>query len=143
MSGLAGDGASAWPGALALGGVGALASRNEEVIRKWRTWMVAAPLAPGACGSAPPGATLLAAGLGVTGAIEYGRLARLADRDSALWRRSPWSCRWSPGGLPADLGRALAAALLAVALVPVLGGDAADGARRAAPGFSAPAGSRH
>ena len=49
MSGLAGT-AECLAGVLALGGVGALASRNEEVIRKWRTWMVSAPLAAGACG---------------------------------------------------------------------------------------------
>ena len=34
-------------GALAVGGAAALASRNAELIRTWRTWMVSAPLVAG------------------------------------------------------------------------------------------------
>jgi phosphatidate cytidylyltransferase len=131
MSGLAGT-TECLAGALALGGVGALASRNEDVMRKWRTWMVAGPLALGALWLGPPGATLLAVGLGLTGAIEYGRLVRLRTVDTALIAAVAVVLPLVAWRLPADLGRALAAALLAAALVPVLGGDAADGARRAA-----------
>ena len=83
MTGLAGT-AECLTGVLALGGVGALASQNEEVIRKWRTWMVSAPLAAGCLWLGAPGSALLAACLGVTGAIEYGRLVKLRAADSAL-----------------------------------------------------------
>ena len=70
-------------GVLALGGVGALASRNFEVIAKWRTWAVAAVLVMACLWQGAPGAALLAAGLGVAGAVEYGRLAGLRSADIA------------------------------------------------------------
>jgi phosphatidate cytidylyltransferase len=131
VSGLTGT-AECLAGVLALGGIGALASRNEEVIRKWRTWLVSAPLAAGCLWLGAPGAALLAAGLGVTGAVEYGRLAKLATTDSVLLAVVAAILPLVAWLRPAELGRALAGALLAAALVPVLGGDAAAGARRAA-----------
>lgn len=133
MSGLAGT-VECLAGVLTLGGAGAFASGNREVIRKWRTWMVSAPLAAGCLWFGAPGAALLAAGLGVTGAVEYGRLARLRAADSILLAAVAVILPAVAWRMPADLGRALAGALLAVALVPVLGGDAAAGARRAAAG---------
>jgi len=131
VSGLAGT-AECLAAVLTLGGVGALASRNQEVIRKWRTWLVSAPLAAGCLSLGRPGAALLAAGLGVTGAIEYGRLARLRPADAAVLAAIALTLPAVAWRAPAGLGRALAAALLAAALVPVLGGDVAAGARRAA-----------
>jgi phosphatidate cytidylyltransferase len=133
VSGLAGA-AECLAGALTLGGVAALASRNEEVIRKWRTWMMSAPLAAGCLWLGAPGAALLAAGLGVTGAIEYGRLVRLRAADSALLAGIALILPVVAWRMPAELGRALAVALLAAALAPVLGGDVTAGARRAAAG---------
>jgi phosphatidate cytidylyltransferase len=133
MSGLTGT-AECLTGVLALGGVGALASRNQEVIRKWRTWMVSAPLAAGCLWLGAPGAALLAAGLGVIGAIEFGRLVELRFADSALLAAVAVVLPLVAWRMPAQLGRALAGALLAAALVPVLDGDAATGARRAAAG---------
>jgi phosphatidate cytidylyltransferase len=133
VSGLAGT-AECLAGVLTLGGVGALASRNEEVIRKWRTWMVSAPLAAGCLWLGAPGAALLAAGLGVTGAIEYGRLARLRAADSAVLAAVALILPVVAWRMPAELGRALAGALLVAALVPVLGGDVTAGSRRAAAG---------
>ena len=119
-------------GVLALGGMGALASRNAEVIRTWRTWMVCAPLVAGFLWLGAPGAALLAGGLGAVGAMEYGRLARLRTADSWLVAAAAAALPLIAWRAPARLGHVFAAALLAVALVPVLGGDAADGARRAA-----------
>ena len=133
MSGMAGT-AVCLGGALTLGGAAALASRNREVIRKWRTWMVSAPLVAGCLWLGAPGAAVLAAGLGVTGAVEYGRLAKLRPADSAVLAAVAAILPLVAWRMPAELGRALAGALLAVALVPVLGGDAAAGARRAAAG---------
>ena len=121
-------------GVLALGGVGALASRNAEVISKWRTWAVSAPLVAGSLWLGAPGAALLAAGLGVAGAVEYGRLARLRPADCVAVSMAAVVLPLVAWRTPGQLGRALAGALLAVALVPVLGGDAAAGARRAAAG---------
>jgi phosphatidate cytidylyltransferase len=121
-------------GVLTLGGIGALTSRNQEVIRKWRTWLVSAPLAGGCLWLGAPGAALLAAALGVVGAVEYGRLAKLRAVDSALTAAVAVVLPLAAWRMPSQLGRVLVGALLAVALVPVLGGDAAAGARRAAAG---------
>ena len=131
MSGLAGP-AAIMAGVLTLGGIGALASGNADVIRKWRTWMVSAPLVAGCLWLGAPGAVLLAAGLGVTGAVEYGRLARLRPGDSALIAAAAVILPLVAWRMPAELGRALGGVLLAAALVPVIGGDAVAGARRAA-----------
>ena len=133
VSGVAGT-AACLAGELTLGGAGALASRNAEVIRRSRTWMMSAPLVVGCLWLGAPGAVLLAAGLGVTGAVEYGRLARLRPADSVLVAAAAAILPLVAWQMPAELGRALAGALLAAALVPVLGGDAAAGARRAAAG---------
>src|SRR5580692_3246924 len=131
VSGLAGP-AAIMAGVLTLGGIGALASGNADVIRKWRTWMVSAPLVAGCLWLGTPGAVLLAAGLGVTGAVEYGRLARLRPGDSALIAATAVILPLVAWRMPAELSRVLAAALLAAALVPVIGGDTVAGARRAA-----------
>jgi len=133
MSGPAGM-AMGLGGVLALGGFFALVSRNAEVIRKWRTWAVSAPLAAGCLWLGAPGAALLAAGLGVVGAIEYGRLARLTPTDTWLVAAAAVVLPLAAWLAPGDLGRVFAGALLAVALVPVLAGDAVAGARRAAAG---------
>ena len=121
-------------GVLAVAGAGALASRNAEVIRKWRTWAVSAPLVAGCLWLGAPGAALLAAGLGVVGAVEYGRLAKLRPADSLLVAAVVAILPLVAWRAPGQLGRVFAGALLAVALVPVLSGDAVAGARRAAAG---------
>lgn len=131
MSGVAGT-AACMAGVLTLGGIGALVSRNKEVISKWRTWLVSAPLVAGCLWLGAPAAALLAAGLGVTAAVEYGRLAKLRTADSALVAGVAVVLPVVAWRMPAELGRALAAGLLAAALVPVLSGDAVAGARRAA-----------
>jgi phosphatidate cytidylyltransferase len=117
---------------LAVGGAAALASRNSEVIRKWRTWLVSAPLVAGFLWLGAPGAALLAAGLGVVGAVEYGRLARLRPADSWLVAVAAVGLPLVAWQAPGLLGRVFAGTLLAAALVPVLGGDAEAGARAAA-----------
>jgi len=121
-------------GVLAVGGAAALASRNSEVIRKWRTWLVSAPLVAGFLWLGAPGAALLAAGLGVVSAVEYGRLARLRPADSWLVAAAAAGLPLAAWQAPGLLGRVFTGTLLAAALVPVLGGDAAAGARRAATG---------
>jgi phosphatidate cytidylyltransferase len=122
-------------GVLTVGSGCALASRNAEVIRKWRTWAVSAPLVAGCLWLGAPGAAVLAAGLGAVGAVEYGRLARLRTYDSVLVAAVVVVLPLVAWRIPGLLGRVFAGGLLAVALVPVLGGDAADGARRAAAGL--------
>ncbi|CAM5520921.1 hypothetical protein GCM10010329_54830 [Streptomyces spiroverticillatus] len=48
---------------------------RAELWRRWRTWALAAPLYVGALWLGTPGAVALAAGLGVVGVLEYGRMA--------------------------------------------------------------------
>lgn len=124
--------ASCLAGVLTLGGIGALASRNTDVIRKWRTWALSAPLVAGCLWLGAPGAAALATGLGVTCAVEYGRLAKLRPVDTAMIAAVAVIMPVVAWRAPAELGRALAGALLSTALIPVLSGDAASGARRAA-----------
>jgi len=121
-------------GVLALGGAGVLASRNAELIRRWRTWLVSAPLVAGCLWLGAPGAAVLAAGLGVIAAVEYGRLARLRPADVTLVAVAAVALPLAAWQAPSELARLLAAAALAVAVVPVVTADVTDGARRAAAG---------
>ena len=119
---------------LAIGGAGALVSRNAVLIRRWRTWVMASALVAGCLWLGAPGAAVLAAGLGVVAALEYGRLAKLRAADMVPVVASAVALPLAGWLMPGQLGRVLAGTLLAVALVPVLSGDAATGARRAAAG---------
>lgn len=121
-------------GALAVGGAGVLASRNPELIRRWRTWVISAVAVNGCLWLGPSGAVFLAAALGVVAAIEYGRLTRLRPADTAVVIAAAIALPLVAWREPGDLGRALGCALLAAALVPVIAADVTHGARRAATG---------
>ncbi len=116
------------------GGIGALTSRNAELIRRWRTWLMSAPVVAGCLWLGAPGAVVLAAGLGAVAAVEYGLLTKLRAADTVVVAAAAAVLPVAAWRIPDGLGRVLAGALLAVALVPVLGGDVAAGARRAAAG---------
>ncbi|MFB9237940.1 phosphatidate cytidylyltransferase [Plantactinospora siamensis] len=120
--------------ALGAGGIGTWLSRRRELMRRWCTWAVTAPVVGGALWLGAPGAALLAAGIGVVCAAEYGRLVRLPVPDrvalataTVLLPMVAWLDR-------AALPRLLALALLGIGLVPVLAGDARHGAHRLAYG---------
>jgi len=110
-------------GALALGGAGVLASRNRELIRKWRTWTIAAALVIGCLWLGPAGACLLAATLGVVAALEYGPLTGLRRADTVLVAVAAVALPVVAWRAPAELGRAAGGALLAAAILPVLSAD--------------------
>jgi glycosyltransferase A (GT-A) superfamily protein (DUF2064 family) len=78
--------------------------------------------------------TALAAGLGVTGALNYARLMRLRAADAAVTVASAAVMPLVAWRAPGEFGWALAGALGVAALVPALGGDAATRMRRAAAG---------
>ncbi|MFJ2741428.1 phosphatidate cytidylyltransferase [Streptomyces sp. NPDC087440] len=66
-------------GVLAVSGVAlalvpARVRMRAELWRRWRTWALAAPLYVGALWLGTPGAVALAAGLGLVGVLEYGRM---------------------------------------------------------------------
>ncbi|MCW2930669.1 MAG: phosphatidate cytidylyltransferase [Actinomycetia bacterium] len=121
-------------GALAAGGIGVLASRQRELIRRWRTWLMAAALVIGCLWLGAAGAVLLAALLALVAAVEYARLTGLRRADLAVLIVAVVALPAVAWRDPGDLGRALACGLLAVALMPVLTADVERGSRRAAMG---------
>jgi phosphatidate cytidylyltransferase len=114
-------------GALAAGGIAVLASRRRELIRRWRTWLMAAALVIGCLWPGVPGAALLAALLALVAAVEYGRLAGLRWADLAVLIVAVVALPAVAWRDPGDLGRALAGGLLAAALMPVLTADVERG----------------
>lgn len=121
-------------GVLAAGGAGALASRKSELIRKWCTWAVTAPLVGGCLWLGRPGAATLAAALGLVAAVEYGRLVSLRPVDTVAVGLAAVAVPVTACVAPHALPVAVACAALGVVVVPVVAGDAGDGARRAASG---------
>ena len=119
-------------GALGISGVGVLASRRRDMIARWCTWAVTAPLVGGALLLGRPGAAVLAGGIGVGCVAEYGRLVRLPAADRIALGIAvavlPVVAWLAPAAL---LGTAVLAGI-ALFAVPVLAGDAEDGARRSA-----------
>jgi hypothetical protein len=67
---------------LALAGIAVFVSRKRELITRWTTWALIAPVVglPIWCGRGATAA--LAAALGVLAVLEYARLARLAPRSA-------------------------------------------------------------
>jgi len=117
-------------GVLSVGGVGVWASRRRELILRWCTWAVTAPVVGGALYLGAPGAAALAAGLAVVCAVEYARLARLPGPDLAVLAAVVGLLPVAAWLAPHALGRLGALALLAMATVPVLMRDTVDGMRR-------------
>jgi phosphatidate cytidylyltransferase len=121
-------------GALGAGGVGAFASRQRELIRRWGTWAITAPVVGGAMLLGAPGAAVLASALAVVAAAEYGRLARLPLADRVAMAAGLIAVMVVAAVAPGSLPKAVAAGAGLVALIPVVAGDTGDGARRAAYG---------
>jgi len=122
-------------GALGVGGVGVLASRRRELIRRWCTWAVTAPIVGGAVLLGTPGEAALAAALTTVAAIEYGRLVGLPLTDRCVAVVGLATLIVVAAVAPANVPAALLAVAAASALLPVLTGDATGGARRAAYGL--------
>lgn len=119
------DAAPYLAGALGVSGLAVWRSRQRELVRRWTTWAIAAPLVTGALLLGSVGAAALASVLGAICALEYIRLARL---------RLPEGAALVAGVvlLPIAGAKAAMVCLLAIVLAPVLSGDVEDGVRRAA-----------
>jgi phosphatidate cytidylyltransferase len=117
-------------GALGVGGVGVWLSRRRELILRWSTWAATAPVVGGALYFGAPGAAMLAAGIGVVCAAEYGRLVRLPSPDRVAVAAAGCVTALAAWLAPHALPRLVVAAIIAVAAVPVVLGDRADGLRR-------------
>src|ERR1700722_15693734 len=114
-------------GALAEGGVGVVGSRQSGLIRRWRTWVMAAALVIGCLWLGAAGAALLAALLAVVPAVEEGGPAPLGRADLAVLIAAVVALPAVAWRDPDDLGRAVACGLLAAALMPVLTADVERG----------------
>lgn len=121
-------------GALGAGGIGVLASRQRELIRRWCVWALTAPIVGGALLLGVPGVTVLASVLAIVSVAEYGRLARQPIADRVVTATALVAVMVIAGTDPVRLPLAVAAGAMAVAVLPVIAGDVADGARRAAYG---------
>jgi phosphatidate cytidylyltransferase len=108
-----------------------LASRHPGLTRKWRTWAIAAAVAAGCPWLGAPGATALAAALGVVAAIEYGKLSELAKADITALALAAVAFPVTAWLAPGDLRRAVGCALLAAVMIPVVSADVDGFARRA------------
>ncbi|MEV6348054.1 phosphatidate cytidylyltransferase [Actinoplanes sp. NPDC051851] len=114
-------------GVLSVGGVGVVISRRRELILRWATWAVTAPLLGAAMLLGRPGAAALATGLALAGLLEYRRLVRLPIPDTIVV-----AVALTATIVTAGAPRVLAVAALAVVLTPVLAGDGVNGAARSA-----------
>ncbi|TDE41771.1 phosphatidate cytidylyltransferase [Nonomuraea mesophila] len=120
-------------GALGVSGLAVWRSRQRELVRRWTTWAVAAPLVTGCLLLGPRGAAVLAILLGVVCAVEYTRLVRLRAPERVILIAH--AALLPIGALMGDPYWPVAVCLPAMVLAPVLSGDAEDGARRAAFGL--------
>ncbi|WP_026411308.1 phosphatidate cytidylyltransferase [Actinomadura oligospora] len=117
-------------GALLAGGVAVGLSRRREYVLRWCAWAVGVPVVVGALYLGPVGAAVLAASVGLVCVLEYGALVRLPRLDRAVLAVAVPVAPTAAWLAPAQLPRLLAVAVLVVALVPVLAGDASGGLSR-------------
>jgi phosphatidate cytidylyltransferase len=122
-------------GALGVGGIGVWLSRRRELILRWCTWAVTAPIVGVSLYLGAPGAAALAAAIGLVCAAEYGRLARLPRTDTAVLAATVAGLVLAAWLAPAGLPHMAVAAAIVVASVPLLRGDTVDGFRRLAFGL--------
>lgn len=122
-------------GGLTVGGFGAALSRRRELVARWCTWAVTAPLVGGAFLLGRGAVAALAAAAGVIAAGEYARLARLPVPDRLVVSAAALAAPVLALADPAWLGR-LALLVPLVAIAPALfTSDVADGGRGARTAF--------
>ncbi|WP_283138267.1 phosphatidate cytidylyltransferase [Rhizohabitans arisaemae] len=116
--------------ALVAGGIGVALSGNRGYLLRWCAWAVAVPAVVAALLLGPGGAAVLAAAAAAICATEYALLTRLPRPDQALLTVVASALPLAAWLAPGRLLQVFVAGLLAVALVPVVAGDADDGLRR-------------
>ena len=119
-------------GLLGAGGLGVAVSGRRELVARWTTWAVSAPLVGGALLLGAPGAAVLAAGLGVVAAWEYARLVGLARTDRAGLLVAAVAVPALTLHAPAALPRLVLLVPVLAALPALVSGDTTGGGRRAA-----------
>jgi phosphatidate cytidylyltransferase len=122
-------------GALAFGGVAVVASRRRELMIRWCAWAVGVPLVTAAFWWGRPGAAAVAVVVGLIAVLEYGGLMRLGRPDRVVLAAAVTAVVLAAWLAPGQVLRVVAAGALAVAAVPLLAGDAAEGGRRLGAGL--------
>ncbi|MFD5098775.1 phosphatidate cytidylyltransferase [Streptomyces albidochromogenes] len=122
-------------GALALGGIAVAASRRRELLIRWCAWAVGVPLVTGAFWWGRPGAAAVAVVVGVIAAMEFGALMRLGRWDRSVLAAAVAGVVLATWLAPGQELRAAAIGALAIAVVPLLAGDADQGLRRLGAGL--------
>ncbi|MFI0446817.1 phosphatidate cytidylyltransferase [Actinomadura sp. 6N118] len=117
-------------GALLVGGIAVALSRRREYLLRWCAWAMGVPVVVAALYVGRGGAAILAAAAGVACTLEYGGLTRLPRLDRAVLAVAVAVAPVAAWLAPVQLPRVLALTVAAVALVPVLAGDAAGGLSR-------------
>lgn len=118
--------------ALVLGGIGVFASGRRELISRWRGWVLCAAVLGTGMAFGRPGATVLAAVLGIIAVAEYARLQKLPTADALLLAAFAVGTPVVAWQEPSVLWRVVLGGAVSVALVPVLAADVATGGQRAA-----------
>lgn len=122
-------------GALGLGGAAAGATRRPELLARWRSWLVAAPLVlVPLLLAGRTGGLVLAAALAVVAAAEFGRMAGLPRVDTVTLALRSAAVPAVALYWPWALGPLLPVLALSAALPALLAGDTVSGGRRAAYG---------
>lgn len=118
-------------GVLAIAGVAVFASRQRELILKWRTWVLIVPIVGIPLLLGPGTSAVLAAALAVVAALEYSKLVRLNRIDTSVLLALAVLYPLAAWLRPSLLNLAPIVVLLC-ALPAVLGGDVEHGAKRTA-----------
>jgi phosphatidate cytidylyltransferase len=114
---------------LVIAGIAVLLSRRRELVQKWTTWVLIAPVVGIPIWIGRGTTAVLAAALAVTAVVEYARLVKLRTVDTglllvlaALYPLAAW--------LHPSLLALAPIVVLACALPSVFGGDVENGGRR-------------
>ena len=119
-------------GVLVVTGLLLLLTRNTELHKRWRTWLIAAVLLYATMIFGGPGAAVFAAGLGVAGSVEFARLMGLRVADLAVLVVASAALPFLVlAGFSPPTVAAVGLVLVAAALPPLLGQDTERGAARA------------
>lgn len=114
---------------LAAAGIAVLVSRKPELIQKWRTWVIIAPVVGIPVWLGHGTTAVLAAALAIVAVVEYARLVRLERVDTVVLIALAILFPLAAWLQPSLLQLAPVVALLC-ALPAVLGGDVENGSRR-------------
>ncbi|MBV9516290.1 MAG: phosphatidate cytidylyltransferase [Mycobacteriaceae bacterium] len=116
---------------LVIAGIAVFASRRRELIRKWTTWVLIAPVVGIPIWLGRGSTAVLAAALAVIAVTEYARLVKLSRVDTGLLLALALWYPFAAWLRPALLGLA-PIIVLACALPSVFSGDLEHGVRRTA-----------